>query len=566
MRGLSTMKSYLVGLAIAAMALVAPIAASVAHAAAVNPCTVPVDYNRYGMKPFQNPPDVFSQGGVLTTTLDIRYSDPAVTKIGQCGLTLRGYNGGLVGPTLRVKPGDLMKITVKNDLPVRTPCMNNNGDAGEMDMTHMAHPPEVYDITNLHTHGLHVSPTNNPNGTHSDNVFVTICPGTSAEFEIQIPPNHPSGTFWYHAHVHGSTAVQVSSTMEGAIIIAGGLDEVPQIKAAKDQIFVLQQVSYDADGKIDDEETMYDNWERTGSRTLVNGQLVPLVTMRPGELQRWRFIDAGVDESLYMKTNGAPLYEIAADGIALGRMDTWRTPIELEPGYRSDVLFKAPTKPGRYYLLSAEIPAAKSLEAETPTALAGGKVSGTEAKYIVAVDVRGTPNNMALPTEAELRPLAPYRPIARNELTGAPQGLTFALEPAICGSTGPCTPCTPKGENDPDCTDKYMVDRYVFPNGPTRFLKLNTASEWTLAVAPTRGGTAAHPFHIHVNHFETIRPGPNGKDESVWKDTLMVREGAPLRYRVVRSRYTDFTGAFVLHCHILPHEDQGMMQKIVIAP
>ncbi|MEI9887657.1 MAG: multicopper oxidase family protein [Rhizomicrobium sp.] len=553
MRRLFTIGTFLAGLA---AALLAPAAAQ-AETPIENPCAVPVSIDDYGLKEFKNPPDVESVGSVLTTTLDLRYSDPAITKIGQCGLTLRTYNGGLVGPTLRVKPGDLMKITVKNNLPVDPMCRNSDG-SGDMDMSHA---PEVYNVTNFHTHGLHVSPGNNPNGTHSDNIFVTICPGTSAQFEVRVPANHPPGTFWYHAHVHGSTAIQVSSTVEGAIIIKGGLDEVPQIKAAKDQIFVLQQISYDATGRIEDDQTMYENWERTGSRTLVNGQLVPLITMRPGELQRWRMIHAGVDESLFVKTSGGPLYEIATDGIALGRIDTWRSTIDLEPGYRSDVLFKAPMKTGRYYFATAKIPPSLSLQTETLRALKSGFEPGTDAKWIVAVDVKGTPNDMPLPTPAELRPLAPYKPITTSELTGREQNLTFTLDLAKCSGSGPCTPCT--DESDPECTYKFMVDWYVYPNGPTRSLKLNTASKWTLDVTP-KGD--AHPFHVHVNHFEMVRLGPDGKDETVWKDTLMVRAGEPLKYRVIRSRYTDFAGAFVLHCHILPHEDQGMMQKVEIVP
>jgi len=173
--------------------------------------------------------------------------------------------------------------------------------------------------------------------------------------------------------------------------------------------------------------------------------------------------------------------------------------------------------------------------------------------------VAGPINDMALPTNAQLAPFAPFRPITDAELTGAPQSMSFALEEADCSGPGPCKPC-PQGK---ECDYQYMVDWYTYPNGPTRILKLNTASQWTLAVDSTSAG-AAHPFHIHVNPFQLVRPGPDGADETVWKDTLMVRAGDPLKYRVIRSRYTDFTGAFVLHCHILPHEDSGMMQKVEI--
>jgi len=565
MRQYLAIGTFVIGLVFAVSVLVATpssIAYAAAAQAAANPCAVPVSIEKYGVKPFKNPPEVVSQNGVLTATLDIRYTDSSTTKIGKCGLELRSYNGGIVGPTLKVKPDDLMKLTVKNDLPaIVAPCVSSNGDKHEMAMME---PPDIYNVTNLHTHGLHVSPGNNPNGTHQDNVLVTICPGTTAEYEIHIPANHPPGTFWYHAHVHGSTAIQVSSTMVGAIIVEGGLDNVPQIKAAKDQIFVLQQISYGPDGKIEDAGEMYENWENTGSRTMVNGQLVPLVVMRPLEIQRWRLIHAGVDQSLYLKANGGALHEIATDGNALGRIDTWRSALELEPGYRSDVLFKAPKNPGRDYLRSGAISAQKSLLYQTSTdEKIKSEVEGTPENNIVAIDVRGEEHDMPLPSPDELRPLAPYKPIAARELTGAEQDVTFAVEPATCGSTGPCERCTPKSDDDKECTDKFMVDWYVYPNGPTRTLKLGTASRWTLAVADTSEGQA-HPFHIHVNPFEMVRLGPNGRDETVWKDTLMVREGEALKYRTILSRYEDFTGAFVLHCHILPHEDKGMMQDVEI--
>ncbi|MDR3525832.1 MAG: multicopper oxidase domain-containing protein [Rhizomicrobium sp.] len=547
----SLFRTFLVVMAVAVMAL---LVTAPSMAAPANPCAVPVDVNRYGMKPFQNPPVISSVGGVLTATLDIRYTNPATTMIGECHLKLRSYGGTLVGPTLRVKPGDVMKIVVKNSLPP-VPCKPEES----MAMGHMAMSSDVYNWTNLHTHGLHLSPGDNPNGTHSDNVFINICPGTSARYEIHIPKDQPPGTSWYHAHLHGSTALQVSSSMEGAIIVEGGLDNVPQIKAAKDQIFALQQISYDSKGEIENAADMYDNWEQTGSRTMVNGQLVPKIEMRPGEVQRWRFIDGGVSESLYLQVAGMALNEIATDGNALGRIDVWRTPLELEPGYRSDVLFKAPLRPGRYYLTSGAVSVKLSLLHLAAPGEAAVVHKATPATTVAVIDVTGPVNDMPLPTSAELAPYQPFKPITNAELNGAPQKMSFALEEADCSGPGPCKPCPPGQE----CDYQYMVDMYSYPKGPTRFLKLNTASEWTLEVASTSAGQA-HPFHIHVNPFQMVRKGPTGADETVWKDTLMVREGAPLKYRVVRSRYVDFTGAFVLHCHILPHEDSGMMQKVEI--
>jgi FtsP/CotA-like multicopper oxidase with cupredoxin domain len=568
MRRLSILHAFFLSFFVAVIALAAT-APAVEAQPAPNPCAVPVPIDPNKLPPFRNPPPIESVNGFLTATLNIGYTNPATTKIGQCGVTLRSYNGGLVGPTLIVKPGDTIRLLVRNNLPRDPTCKSSNGHSPEMSMMG---PPAIYNVTNLHTHGLHVSPGDNPNGSHQDNIFVTICPGgETAPYEIHIPSNHPSGTFWYHAHVHGSTAIQVASAMEGAIIVKGGLDNV--VRVAADQIFVLQQISYGPDGKVEDENTMYDNWEATGSRTMVNGQLLPVIRMRPGELQRWRVIHAGVDQSLYLKTNGGALYEIATDGNALGRVDAWRSNLELEPGYRSDVLFQAPMTPGRrYYLMASDVPAAQSLLfLTTPGVLAKGQVQGTAAQNIVAIDVTNDPAvNMPLPTQAQLAPLAPYKPITREELTGAPQNVVFAAENAKCDNTGACRKCVPSGDDDPVCTFRFMIGSdndtwYVFPNGPTRTLKLGTASSWTLAVADSSGGKA-HPFHIHVNPFQMVRVGPDGRDETVWKDTLMVRQAADVRYRTVLSRYEDYPGAFVIHCHILPHEDKGMMQKVVIVP
>jgi len=179
---------------------------------------------------------------------------------------------------------------------------------------------------------------------------------------------------------------------------------------------------------------------------------------------------------------------------------------------------------------------------------------------IAAIDVQGTPMNMPLPGAAELAPLAPYQPIKDSELTGDPQTVSFSIERLDCSGPGPCQPCPP-GKN---CNNvAFMVDHYQYPMAPVRKLKLGTASQWTIEVDPN-SLAPEHPFHIHVNPFEMVRVGPDSADETVWKDTLLVHQTTPLKYRLLRSRYTEFDGKFVLHCHILDHEDGGMMQEVDI--
>src|SRR5690606_13518743 len=99
-----------------------------------------------------------------------------------------------------------------------------------------------WSTTNLHTHGLHVSPVGN-----SDNVFLSILPGEVQDYEIEIPDDHPGGLFWYHPHHHGGVCQQVRAGMAGALIVRGELDEVTEVAAATEQVMVLQAIELDDD-------------------------------------------------------------------------------------------------------------------------------------------------------------------------------------------------------------------------------------------------------------------------------------------------------------------------------
>jgi FtsP/CotA-like multicopper oxidase with cupredoxin domain len=589
MRGLSTIKLCLAGLAIAVSVLAvasaagtakhgaAPTKAGVAKPAAMSAMAatlggpppkpgcdyVPINVTQYGMKAFADAPVVRADAqGNLHVTLVIGYTDPARVSVGPCGVRLRVYNGALIGPTLDVKPGNTMYITVRNGLPPSgMPCPMPHSNTINSGM---------FNISNLHTHGLHVSPSG-----VSDNVFIEICPGVAQNYVIHIPADQPPGTYWYHSHVHGSTALQVSSGMEGALIVEGGIDNVPQIKAMAQKTFLLQQISYDTQGEIENNYDVFaPGWWATSKRSItVNGQIVPVITMRPGEIQHWRFIHGGVRETIPLAVQGGlPLYEVSTDGNALGRIDRWTTPVELDPGYRSDVLFQAPPLAqnqlvARYNLTAGSVQPANSLQfrkggAAGNTIFRAFLATGEPAAPIAIIQVAGTPVSMQLPTNAELAPYAPFRPITDGQLNGAPQSVSFSIQTAICGPdpTKPCMPCTAKGSFDPVCTTKFMINMIPYSEANVRTLKLNTASQWHLEVNAA-SLAPVHPFHIHVNPFQMTRPGPDGMPEIVWKDTYLVHQGSPID---IRSRYTDFTGAFVLHCHILDHEDQGMMEKVEI--
>jgi FtsP/CotA-like multicopper oxidase with cupredoxin domain len=525
-----------------------------------------IDVARYGEKPLQNPPDIVSRNGVLTTDLVAQYTDPNTLSIGGCPLHLRTYGGKLVGPTLRAKPGDVLDIRLDNQLPIQSPDQIQAQFEQESHNAHLGMFPAEFNTTNLHTHGLHVSPSGN-----SDNVLLRIPSQTTFPYEIKVPGNHPAGTFWYHAHAHGSTAIQVGSGMAGALILEDDPAHIPPAlrEANKDEkILVLETILYNRNGELDQITALFpspgkpnecsqpdnvDTWLCSKRRVMINGQITPVISMRPGEVQRWRIIDAAFRQSFELRLEGHPLHEIALDGLYLGHIDNWPegSTIELQPGYRSDVLVQASRAPGTYRLISGPAPATRALDAVVPT--------GEEV--IALVKVEGEPMNMTLPTDAEMAALAPFPGLDLRKSANGVQEVVFKLGADL-----------EQGRN------YFQVNYEPFDESQSRKVVLGATEQWSLTTVgdpPANNGIPPlpHVFHIHVNPFEMVRKDPAGADELVWKDTVLVPTAVganrqPISQRVdVYTRYTDYIGKFVLHCHILDHEDLGMMEVVeVIEP
>lgn len=505
---------------------------------------------------FANPPEVRSENGKLAVTLTVK---KALNYIGDDPVLLRNYNGRLTGPTLRCQPGDTLFITVDNRLAPETFL------PGSMNTLH------GFDTTNLHTHGLHVSPTGN-----SDNILLQVEPQSRQDYEIAIPADHPCGTFWYHAHLHGSTAANVGSGMSGALIIEGGIDEIPEVAAAVERVIVLQQIPYvnnaskatcnsghdtpvippDKDLSVGVIEPEYADcsfgpgtWDELGRYTTINGLKIPVIRMRPGSVERWRLVDSAVREVIepeLVRMTGSPadaparlqMHEIAVDGLPLGRVAA-RDRLELWPGYRSDVLVAAPDVPGARYLLRDD----REVHARIDE----------ERRFLAIVEVVGDPRPMGLPSDASL---APFRlpSIDPVDVTGR-ELASYGIFPKGGGVA-------------------FSVDRTPFSEDEARQITLGEVHEWTLT-SRNGVGPVSHPFHIHVNPFEIFsivdehdveqldRDPLTGAVLPVWRDTIILKEGWKIS---ARTEYTDFTGVFVQHCHILDHEDQGMMELIQINP
>jgi L-ascorbate oxidase len=567
-------------------------------------------------------------------------------------VNLRGYwdrnapsklNAPVVSPTLEILPGDTIRINLHNMLPPDPSCT----DEPHRDMN----VPHCFNGTNLHTHGLWVNPVGN-----SDNVLISINPSVNFQYEYNVPPDHPAGTFWYHTHRHGSTALQVSSGMAGALIIRGNrlptLDKNGDIKMPgdidtllkptktqpfKERVLVLQQIAYacrDRDGNIkvkkdndgviawvcdpDDVGTVekYEdqfnppNWRESGRNTSINGHVLPTFNgVSAGQIERWRVIHGGVRDTISLQfrkrksggpslpalgtaaehdafvlkeCTGAPLSQhlIAADGLTTSAAIERKEMVVYQPAYRWDTLMVFP-EPGEYCMINV-INNAKA----APSRRLLGFVKVDPGRPVPANDIRGYLMTELVDTaEVNMPPdvrdtvvadlssglkfssFVPHPDVKDNEVKGN-QNLEFNIVEI---------------ENTNPKRFEFQVDGKSFdPNRVDRVLKLGSVDEWTL-----KSDLADHPFHIHINPFQVVKIlDPSGKDVStpdandnaggttdpqysglkgVWKDTLWVK--GPIKdvgqYEIfVRTRYNRYIGYFVLHCHILDHEDQGMMQLI----
>ena len=474
---------------------------SLSSAAAGNGSPVP-DPSYGFVQPLVLRPD--SKTRLLDTTFVHAY---ATNQVGNQTVNLRSYNGQLTGPTLRLKPGDTLRILIDNQLPP---------DVDPVPPANISIPHQ-FNTTNLHTHGLHVSPQGN-----SDNVFVEIHPGDKFQYEYKIPANHAPGTYWYHPHKHGSSSMQLFSGMAGALIIEGGLDQVPEIAAARDIVYMMTELSVQPDGTVPPWTSDYP-FSADYQRLLINGQLRPALTALSGEVIRLRVINASVQTTLPIQFAGHKLYVVALDGNSLPSMREVDS-LEIPPAGRADVLLKCGA-PGTYQV----------------TKLAATSLFPDPAAALGTLVVLNQSVQMNLPSQL---PPPPYPNITTAELTSTTiTTLTFefnsTLEPPPPGNFGNLT----------------IDQRHFDPTRIDHTVPLNSVLEWNL-VNNSDGG---HPFHIHVNDFMVVSVNNVPLPEPEWHDTFTIPAFGSVQ---IRHRFTDFTGLFVLHCHILTHEDPGMMQTV----
>lgn len=335
---------------------------------------------------------------------------------------------------------------------------------------------------------------------NSDNVLLDIKPGETFDYVYKLPKDHPPGFYWYHPHLHHYTDEQVGDGMVGAIIVRGNIDELPGIKGLPEKDLILTT------------DDMGNN-----VNYLVNNQKNPTLYIRPFETIRLRLVNASSDDFYDIHIPNQQLHIISRDGNTLSQVQDVDSEV-MAPGDRIEILFKA----GLWNKIPIE-------------SIKYNQGFFTYPKQtFMNIQIAGLPViPKPLPTK-----LIPYKDL-RNVPVDNVRTLTFS-------------------EGGTPMNTTFLLDGKEFdPNVINQVMALGTTEQWNLV----NESGEVHPFHIHINPFQVISVNGKSIDRKGYDDTFPVPAHGTV---VIKTQYKDFTGKYVLHCHILFHEDHGMMQIVEV--
>ena len=553
---------------------------------------------------FENPPELEANASGVH---ELHFAPSEVEFQGK-RYCLRIYNGMVSGPTIRVPAGTDRKVHVNlyNDFTNSDFRLVGGAFNTSKQMCH------DFNLTNLHAHGAHIQPNYAsadpadacagegcaPDSRYfADNVLNKVEPGEMAKYRWDFDEDgqHHPGLDWYHPHIHGSTAIQVTNGAAGALIIEGDVDKVPGIEKAKERIMILSQVAFFsettrplAEGESCTEATLsmsdFAGTEEEAKPTLINGKFKPHVKTSPNQVERLRLVYAGTPDEIGIKLHVGKdancddfdlepieITQFARDGLTLPQFYKSDT-MWISPGYRIEAVVKMPAEKQTLCMVGRRVrdplgsvfaifdvdpangePTEVNMPAESaiaaiakPTSWTGmvdGQMQQVNCESVQTIHQKAV---MLVPTPGE-------EPMPGNHEEGMgscdPKHFSHAHDPndPVCICPAPNINC------------RHFDDRRSRGYRSDRVMEVGTTEKWDVRAFD------GHPFHIHTNPF-LVCPNTSNKEPNFahWRDTYWVQiEDGP---QELLMHYSKFTGQFVLHCHKLNHEDMGMMELVEICP
>jgi FtsP/CotA-like multicopper oxidase with cupredoxin domain len=451
-------------------------------------------------------------------------------------------NGDVEAPTLRLNQGDHLVLDVKDRIELDDP-------AGMMDMTTPTAKicgdsgPMTLASTNVHFHGLNVPPI-----CHQDDVLTTLIqPNKPAfRFDMQIPKNEPPGLYWYHPHVHGFTEFQVNGGAAGALIVEGMEKLHPEVAGLTERVFVIRQqylVPW-----VPGPYQLTINYEVAAFPTFPS----PIIKMKPNEKQFWRVANATIQDfmPLQVQVNGKPqkLQLIALDGYPVAK-PRFEDTILVPPAGRAEFIVQAPSTGAQAEFISLAYSTGPTGNPDLQQELGNIELS-TNADEKPVTKTAEAASHMSMGS-IKFAGLSKQKPTALRKLY-------FSEE--FGGTNGPIQfYITVDGQKQKvfEGNEKPVITTHV-----------GAVEDWVIE----NRALETHAFHIHQIHFKVMEVDGKPVQDQDLRDTIEIPfwEGPGHPYHSMKARF-DFrdptiAGTFVFHCHILLHEDLGMMHKILVLP
>jgi FtsP/CotA-like multicopper oxidase with cupredoxin domain len=437
------------------------------------------------------------------------------------------FDGKAVPPVIRVSPGGHIDLSYVNNLPVHS--------------TEQCALERCMDHSNLHFHGLHVS----PNKPQDDVLTMLSVPGQKLNYRVDVPSYSAPGLYWYHTHPHGESNRQDLDGMSGAIIIDGIDRYYPEVRQMRERVLVVRE--RDIEHEKPEVRTQLLRQANVPTSTCgtateqkperiftVNGEIRPEIPIRPGERQFWRIVNTSPDRYMDLQLSGQKLVIIALDGMPLSYHNPTRRTLEV------DHILLAPA--GRIEAIVTGPPQGTRSRLSTQCVDTGP--DGDVNPGMVLADLVSGGGNDSSPRKVPATTGAPvYRKFSHGELE--------KLEASTPDFTVVFTE---------DKSGFYINgEKFAMDSAPMLTVRIGSLQHWRVV----NNSHELHPFHIHQVHFLAYAENGVRLDTPEWLDTVNV----PYDKGTV-DLIMDFTdpiirGMSVFHCHLLNHEDKGMMAKIL---
>ncbi len=483
-----------------------------------------------------DPLNLYSQNGVLSAKFILGHS------VDSNGYTHFCYNyqtGGQIveAPTLRLNPGEVLNLEVQDRI--------QNNDATKMNMGAPSGPvcgdggAATINSTNVHFHGMNVPPV-----CHQDDVINTLIqPGTPGfQFNVKVPTTEPPGLYWYHPHVHGFTEFQVNGGAAGALIVEGMEKVRPEVAGLTERVFVIRQ-------------QYLVPWIPGPYQLSINYEvspflgLKPTIEMKPGERQFWRVANATLQDFLqlqFQEGTPQPMEIIALDGYPLPQTRT-QTTILVPPAGRAEFIVTAPPAGGSATFFT--------------DAYSTGPTGNPDSAQVIA-NIQTTTANSS-PASSIPKATVPASGDAVKFFDWAQRPATTQRKLYFSEEFG--------GTNGPIqfyITVDGQRQKVFDPNEePVISTKVGAVEDWTIE----NRALETHAFHIHQIHFRVLEVDGKPAANTDLRDTIEIPfwDGkSPYHSVKLRMDFSDPTtaGTFLFHCHLMLHEDLGMMHKILVSP